>query len=1236
LIHETSPYLLQHAYNPVDWYPWGEEALRRARELNRPILLSIGYSACHWCHVMERESFEDEEIARFMNEHFICVKVDREERPDLDDIYMQATLAMNQGQGGWPMTVFLTPEQEPIFAGTYFPPTDRWGRPGFLTVLKKVAEFWRKDAEGLRRQAAHLTARLVEETRSVNPMAVGEAELDAAVAQFAEDFDPRYGGFGGAPKFPPATGLSLLLRGHHRTGDAHTLHMVRKTLDAMAAGGMYDQIGGGFARYSTDERWLVPHFEKMLYDNALLARTYIEAYQVTEDSSYRRIATEVLDYVLREMTSPDGGFYSATDADSEGVEGKFFVWTPEEIRAALPSEADARLFCAYYDITAAGNWVEPLASTPHKAVSIPNRLRPADETARELGLSVEALEAAVARLRPIVYEARRKRVAPGLDDKVITAWNGMMIGAMAEGGRVFGETRYLLAARRAADFLLSSLRRPDGGLFRTYRAGQARVAAFLEDYAWLADGLIDLYEAGAEERYLREAVRLAETIVAEFADDERGGFFTTAKDHEQLILRSREGPDGATPSGNAVAASALARLSCHFGREGFRQAAASAVRAYGRQIARYPRAFAKSLAVADFLLQGPVELALVGTPGEAAYERLKAEMNRPYLPNRIIAHWDPADGKTDHPLLRGKGLVQGRPALYICRNFACRQPITDAADVAAALRNEATVSAQERSVPKTLASTRLAGSATPGGTAAYAVRAINHAAAFRDLSHGYTSLGSTGLTVSRLGFGTYRVDAQEPAYRAALAQALREGCNLIDTSTNYTDGDSERLVGLVLADLVKRGELAREEVVVVSKIGYVQGENLKQAEAREKAGKPYPEMVKYGEGLWHCQHPDFLADQLARSLDRLGLDTLDVCLLHNPEYFLSDAKRRGEADAASVRDRFYRRLEAAFRYFETQVVAGRLRWYGVSSNTCTAEPDDLEATSLTRMLEAAKAAAAAEGLADHHFRVVQCPMNLFETGALFIPNTGPENRLTLLEAAQQEGIAVLINRPLNAILAKESGIVRLADLPVERQAVTFDEQRKRVVALEEEYRRDIAPHVPHSGQGTAPADYFAWADQLAEIRPRVQGLEHWEQIETQMIAPHVNQVVRAVGTLLTGPHAERWEAWRDRYVPELLALLKEVRREATERSRARTAAIASAIDPLLPEERRKESLSRKALWIVASTPGVTTVLNGMRTTAYVEDALGVLQWPPLADVRRVYQALREHSASENPSRRTYR
>jgi hypothetical protein len=1209
LAHETSPYLLQHAHNPVDWYPWGKEALGRAKELNRPILLSIGYSACHWCHVMERESFEDERIAALMNEHFVCIKVDREERPDLDEIYMQATLQLNQGQGGWPMTVFLTPDQEPMFAGTYFPPTDRWGRPGFSTVLQKVSEFWRKDQEGLRRQAATLTSRLKETMRVGSPVAVGEAELDAAVAQFAEEFDERHGGFGNAPKFPPATGLSLLLRRHYRTGDPHTLHMARRTLDAMAAGGMYDQIGGGFARYSTDERWLVPHFEKMLYDNALLTRTYLEAYQATGDDNYRRIAAETLDYILKEMTSPEGGFYSATDADSEGVEGKFFVWTPEEIRTVLGSEEDARRFCAYYDITPGGNW-------EHK--NIPNRPHPLEDVARDLNIEPVELRRTIERAKPLVYEARRKRIPPGLDDKILTGWNGMMISAMAEGSRIFGESRYLQAAERAASFLLKTLARPDGGLYRTYRAGKAHLAACLEDYAWLAEALVDLYEAGASERYLRDAIRLAERILADFLDDQHGGFFTIAKDHESLILRSREGPDGATPSGNAVAASALARLSFHYGREDFREAAANAVRAYGRQIARYPRAFSKSLAVADLLLAGPVELALIGTPGEPGYDALRAAMNKPYLPNRIIAMHDPAGPPATHPLLAGKELVKGKAALYVCRNFSCQAPLTDPETIQAALaRNQSQPAGATGVTRSTLAGTRLGGHATPGGTAAYAVRFVNKPVSPHS-AQAYGPLGSTGLTVSRLGFGGYRVDMEEAEHRQALIKALRGGANLIDTSTNYSDGDSERLAGSVLAELLKGGDLTRDEIVVVSKIGYVQGQNLKVAEAREKSGKPYPEMVKYGEGIWHCLHPEFLADQLDASLDRLGLQTLDVCLLHNPEYFLSDAKHRGAGSLDELREQFYGRLQKAFAYLESQVLEGRLQYYGVSSNTCTAAPDDPEATSLSRMLEAAKAAA---GGLPHRFAVLQCPMNLFESGALLTHNTGPRHEQTVLELSQKERLAVLVNRPLNAIPSKGNAMVRLAELPVEPAAVSFDAQGKKVAELEEEYRMNVAPHVQTQEQGLPPSEYFRWAEELAKIRPRVQSLEHWEQIEGQMIAPHINQVLRVLSQHLSGEPGQRWEEWRDRYIPELLALLRELRREATVKSREKTQAIAKLIDPLLPEAKRKELLSRKTLWILTSTPGVTSVLNGMRTPAYVDDSLAILRWDPLPDVRRIYEAI---------------
>jgi len=1212
LIHETSPYLLQHAANPVDWYPWGPEALQAAKAQNRPILLSVGYSACHWCHVMERESFENVAIASIMNRHFVCIKVDREERPDLDEIYMQATVTLNHGQGGWPMTVFLTPDQEPFFAGTYFPPDDRWGRPGFPGLLKKIAEAWEKDPASLTNQARHLTERLKNELKAVSPVSVSVSVLDEAVTQFLADFDERHGGFGSAPKFPPSAGLSLLLRCYRRTGEHRTLQMVTRTLDAMADGGIYDHIGGGFSRYSTDDRWLVPHFEKMLYDNALLAKTYLEAYQVTKQASYRQVTTDVLDYILREMTDPTGGFYSATDADSEGIEGKFFVWTPTEIQAVLKNAEDTRRFCACYDITDEGNW-------EHR--SIPNRLRPIEAVAKELNLTIDELHETIHRVRPLLYRARQERVPPGLDDKIITAWNGMMISAMAEAGRVLGASRYIDGAMKAADFLLLVHRPSVGTLLRTSRKGRAHLDGVLEDYAYLAEGLIDLYEACGQERYLTAALQLGERIMGSFMDEDQGGFYTTGKTHEALIIRAREGADGATPSGNAVAVSALARLSFHYDRHDLREAAVGGIRAFGRQMARYPRAFAKTLSVVDLLAEGPIELALVGAPNASGLEALQRAVREVFLPHRVMASGDGTGTSSSHLLLAGKGLVEGKAALYICRNFSCQRPLTDPREV-----TEALLSASRRidqpPQPTLLQGATFHGSASPEGTARYAARIVSQSRHEGHMEHGYGRFSKSGLTTSRLGFGTYRVDTREPEHREALKKALRGGVNLIDTSTNYMDGDSERLVGSVLGELIKSGELTREEVIVVSKIGYVQAQNLKQAEAREQAGRPYPDMIKYGEGIWHCIHPEFLADQLTLSLDRLGLAALDVCLLHNPEYFLSEAAHHTGQDLTVVRDAFYRRMEQAFTFFESQVAAGRISNYGVSSNTVTADPSDAEATSLSRMCDAAKAAATSQGLDRHHFAVLQCPMNLYETGAMVTPNTGTDQRETVLEMAQREGIAVLVNRPLNAMPTKKSGVLRLADFPIEGEPMDFERQCQTVAALEEEYRKSIAPLLQPSDQGMAPADFFTWAVELTRVRPQIQGLEHWEQIEHQMIAPHFNQVMKVLSRNLAGTDAEQWEAWRDRYAPQLLTLLGGLRREATERSRARTASISAALDPLLPEARHKESLSRKALWVLASTMGVTSVLNGMRSRDYVEDSLAILKWESISSVRPLYEAVR--------------
>ncbi len=673
LAGSTSPYLLQHADNPVDWYPWGEEALTRARTEDKPILLSIGYSACHWCHVMAHESFEDPAIAAQMNEGFVCVKVDREERPDLDDIYMAATMAMNQGHGGWPMTVFLTPDQRPFFAGTYFPPEDRHGRPGFPAILRHITELWHDNRAALERVGEELTTHL-RQTADSSP---GSVDLDAAFARLLDQltgtFDPAWGGFGRAPKFPPATQLRLLLLIHRRGDEGRALPMVRRTLDGMARGGMYDQIGGGFSRYSTDDQWLVPHFEKMLYDNALLARAYLEGYQVTGDPFYRTIATDVLDYILREMTAPEGGFYSATDADSEGVEGKFFVWTKAEFDALLGP--DAALAAAWFDVSEMGNW---------EGHSIPHTPRALADVAAEFGLDAEEAASRIAVARQRLYDARRERVPPGLDDKVLASWNGLMIGAMAEGARVLGDPRFLEAATRAADFARAHLRHEDGRLLRSWRLGTAHLNAYLEDYAFLGNGLLDLYEAGGGERHLAAARDLAAQLLTGFASLD-GGFFSTSADHEALLVRHREGHDGAVPAANAAAALLLARLAAHDGRDGWRAAAETGLEAWGAAIAREPRAFAQSLIALDFLREGPLELAFIGAPGDAGLVALHREVARHFLPHRIIAQHDPATGDSERPLLASKGLVNGHAALYICRDFSCQAPIVRAGEVAPAL-----------------------------------------------------------------------------------------------------------------------------------------------------------------------------------------------------------------------------------------------------------------------------------------------------------------------------------------------------------------------------------------------------------------------------------------------------------------------------------------------------------------------------------------------------------------------
>jgi uncharacterized protein YyaL (SSP411 family) len=676
LARETSPYLQQHAHNPVDWYPWGREALEAARSLDRPIFLSIGYSACHWCHVMEHESFENPAIAAVMNAHFVNIKVDREERPDLDQIYMSAVTAIT-GHGGWPMSVFLTPQLEPFFGGTYWPPGPQMGMAGFRDVLERVTEAWQERRTDVERGAAELTEAISQAAKShAAPTSLDVSLLELAERTRLRIADRVHGGFGQAPKFPHPMDLRLLLRTWKRLGHAEARDLALLTLDKMAAGGIYDHLGGGFHRYSTDSRWLVPHFEKMLYDNALLCSAYLDAFQATGEPRYGQVVRETMDYVLREMTAPEGdggaggGSCSTQDADSEGEEGKFFVWTKDEIESALAPE-ESREFCYCYDVTADGNW---------EGKNILNRVKTTAQAARVLGIAEADLERLLASGRKKLFKRREERVHPGRDEKILAGWNGLMIAAMARAGRVLNEERFTAAAARSADFLLAQMRTPEGRLLHVFKDGTARLAAYLDDYACAIDGLVEVYQATFEPRYVVTAAELASDLIARFADESAGGFYYTAHDHEALIARSKDLHDSATPSGNGMAAYALLRLARLCGREDFDTAGRGTLEMLSGEMARTTMGEGQALLALDDLLGPSYELVLVDSESATDSESVLRLINARFLPNAVIARRArDLDEAAIAPLLRdmlkGKVSIERQPTLYICERGTCRPQV---------------------------------------------------------------------------------------------------------------------------------------------------------------------------------------------------------------------------------------------------------------------------------------------------------------------------------------------------------------------------------------------------------------------------------------------------------------------------------------------------------------------------------------------------------------------------------
>ncbi|HKV42744.1 MAG TPA: thioredoxin domain-containing protein, partial [Blastocatellia bacterium] len=669
LINETSPYLLQHAHNPVDWYPWGPEAIEKARREDKAILLSIGYSACHWCHVMAHESFENAEIARAMNENFVCIKVDREERPDVDSIYMSAVQMMT-GHGGWPLTVFLLPDLKPFYGGTYFPPLDRQGMPGFPRVLNAIADSYRTRKADLLNSAGAITEELQKANRFRQSVEMLTTEvIEQAFAHLVEGFDESNGGFGSAPKFPPSMNLMFLLRHHKRTNSGVALEMVELTLNKMAAGGMYDHLGGGFHRYSVDDRWQVPHFEKMLYDNALLARVYLYAYQATKRPQYRRIAEEILEYVVRDLTDSSGGFYSSEDADSEGEEGKFYTWTLEQLRAVLGNDREADLVAAYFNVSAHGNF--------EHGTSILNTPRTLAQFAGDESLDESEVQTAINRGRKALFYHREERARPGRDDKVLTGWNALMLTAFAEAANILGRDDYRQIAVRNAEFIREKLIL-DGRVLRTYKNGKAKLKGYLEDYAYLVEAMLAVYEATFQPEYFEQACRLADAMIELFSDESEPGFYFTASDHEELIARVKEYFDNAIPSGNSVAALVLLKLALLTGDNRYQRPALAILRMMQQAVSRYPAGFGYLLSALDFYLSEPKEIAIVGKPGSHEVIQFIREIYSRYIPNKVVALSEPDDKSIADTvqLLRGRKAIENKPTVYVCRDYTCMAPVT--------------------------------------------------------------------------------------------------------------------------------------------------------------------------------------------------------------------------------------------------------------------------------------------------------------------------------------------------------------------------------------------------------------------------------------------------------------------------------------------------------------------------------------------------------------------------------
>lgn len=1190
---EISPYLRKHAEHSIDWYPWGEEAIARARDEGKPLFVSSGYLACHYCHLMAQESFSDEGISQLLNDGFICIKVDKEERPDVDEVYMSAAIALN-GSGGWPLSVFLTPDLEPFFAGTYFPPHDLEGQPGFSTLLSKITEMWKADRGTLEKQASELAHHIKQQQELPPKSGVSADVLVAARRGLATQFDETFAGFGTAPKFPPAAALRFLLEQSVTNGDEQALTMATQTLDAMMTGGIFDHLAGGFFRYSVDREWTVPHFEKMLYDNAQLAEVYLLAHQATRNPAYAQAARAVLDFSLTELRSPEGGFFTAISADSDGREGAYYLWTRAEIESVLGQPA-ATYFCEFYSVTHQGSW------GGHTVLSMRRSL---SGVASELGIDVPKLVQSLETSRSQLLEQRAKRPAPLIDDLILTGHSALMLRALCTAAAVLQDTRYLDAARRTGQFLCRDLMSNQGEgspcqqLCRSYHGGEARGAALLEDCAYLADALISLYEVTGETVWLAQSISLTTDLCDNFKgagqEPYSGALFSTPSGHPTPLYRPKSAHDEAAGSANAVAARACARLWQHTLEPQFRDQALAIASAYGTKMKRQPRAYCALLSVVDQLLTPAVTVLLSGQPRSAPWAEMVHAATAVFAPHVAIVPLLEAPA-SDHP----SPLVQGRfgdqARAYLCEKNSCRAPIDHPSELRAAmltLNEEA-----RRHKQSELVSMRLPGRVSAEATQALRDRGLLPPGAYAELPlRRQEAKNQPHPLIARVGIGTHRVGTDAAQHRQAIRTALRAGLNLIDTSPSFAMGDSERVVGQVLSELISEGTASRQQLVIVSKVGVARGAAAAGLARRRKTDEGPRHTVALGDSAdssWEngafSLDPDFIRNQVGASLERLGIEQLDICLLQSPEHLCA---------AGVTSDQLREALKDAFACLESLVHKGSIGCYGVLSNTFEAPASDEDSSTFPLSIQVLSDIAQQVGGADHHFSVLELPWNVVERGA----SQPGELGASLVARAAQAGLCVLSNRPLSAFV--EGALLRLVDPPAKEEGTSPDglaRARYRVASLEAEFETTFAAQLRLAGRA-GPDPLLVLAGALGQTLERSETVQQFDLAEKTLVTATVVSLLKQLDAAFSQDKS-KWPQFRHNYVQAVSAWLGQARAQCIERTGEHLRAHRGRLNPT--SEGRP--WAERALLETLNETHITCVLLGQRNEEHVETALRALR-----------------------------